>query len=95
MQSIIQTTKKCFVCNRKTGLHSHHIFFGISKRKISEKNGFKVWLCYEHHEGTFGVHGKKGHELDLYLKRLCQLKYEETKTREEFIKLIGKNYIKE
>ena len=41
---------------------------------------------------TFGVHGSKGHELDLYLKRTCQSKYEETHTREEFIKLIGKNY---
>ena len=95
MQSIIQNNKKCFVCSKTIGLHNHHVFFGTAKRKISEQNGFKVWLCYDHHEGTFGVHGKNGHQLDLYLKRICQLKYEESHTRDDFIKLIGKNYIKE
>lgn len=93
MKSILQTKKECFICSKKTALHDHHIYFGTARRKISEKNGFKVWLCYDHHEGTFGVHGKKGYELDKYLKRVCQLKYEETHTREEFIKLIGKSYL--
>ena len=93
MKSIIQDVKKCYVCSRRTCLHDHHIYFGTANRKISEKNGFKVWLCYEHHEGTRGVHGKYGHDLDLLLKQTCQKKYEETHTREEFIALIGKNYI--
>jgi len=93
MKSIIQNKKKCFLCSKTSGLHDHHIYFGTARRKISEANGFKVWLCYEHHEGTFGVHGSKGHETDIYLKKICQLKFEETHTREEFIKLIGKNYL--
>jgi hypothetical protein len=38
-----------------------------------------------------GVHFNR--ELDLRLKRACQAKYEETHSREEFIALIGKNYI--
>ena len=38
-----------------------------------------------------GIHFNK--ELDLKIKKLCQKKYEETHSREEFIKLIGKNYI--
>lgn len=93
MKSIIQSVKKCYACSRRTNLHDHHIYFGTSRRKISEKNGFKVWLCQEHHEGTYGVHGKYGHELDLLLKQTCQKKFEETHTRSEFIALIGKNYI--
>lgn len=93
MKSIIQNVKKCFVCSKRTNLHDHHIYFGTSRRKISEKNGLKVWLCYEHHEGTYGVHGKYGHDLDLLLKQTCQKKFEETHTRSEFITLIGKNYI--
>jgi hypothetical protein len=48
---------------------------------------------YDHHEGTNGVHGMKGHKLDLFLKQTCQKKYEETHTRDDFIKLIGRNYI--
>ena len=75
-----------------SNLHYHHIYFGTARRKISEKNGFKVWLCYDHHEGTYGVHGKNGHSLDLFLKVVCQKKYEETHSREEFIKLIGESY---
>ena len=35
----------------------------------------------------------KGHKLDLFLKQTCQKKYEETHTRDDFIKLIGRNYI--
>lgn len=95
MKSIIQSKKKCFICSKQTGLHDHHIYFGVAKRPISEKHGFKVWLCYEHHEGAYGVHGSKGHELDIFLKQTCQKKYEETHSRNEFIALIGKNYIME
>lgn len=95
MKSILQSKKRCYICRKEIGLHDHHIYFGTAKRKISERHGFKVWLCFEHHEGTFGVHGKNGHELDLFLKRICQTKYEIYHTREQFIKLIGKNYLNE
>lgn len=93
MKSIIQTKKQCYICRAEIGLHNHHIYFGTGRRPISERNGFKVWLCQPHHESTFGVHGTKGHELDLYLKKKCQIKYEENHTREDFIKLIGRNYL--
>jgi len=95
MKSILQSEKKCFVCHTTLGLHDHHIYFGTARRKISEKNGFKVWLCYNHHEGTYGVHGSQGHPLDLELKQTCQKKYEETHSRSEFIRLIGRSYIED
>ena len=93
MKSILQSKKRCFICRREIGIHDHHIYFGNAKRTISEKNGFKVWLCQEHHQGTYGVHGKHGHELDMFLKQVCQQKYEADHTREQFINLIGRNYI--
>lgn len=46
-----------------------------------------------HNQSNDGVHGKNGHELDIKLKQDCQRKYEETHSREEFIELIGKNYL--
>ena len=95
MNSIIQTKKKCFICSSQTNIHDHHIYFGTARRKISEANGFKVWLCLQHHEGTFGVHGSKGYELDRYLKKVCQKEYEKNHSREEFIKLIGRNYLED
>ena len=40
---------------------------------------------------NYGVHFNS--ELDLHLKQECQRKFEETHTREEFIALIGQNFL--
>ena len=78
-----------------TNLEEHHIFFGTANRKLSEKDGLKVWLCQYHHRGTKGVHGKDGHELDERLKSIAQMFYMQkyNKTEDEFIKRYGKNYL--
>ena len=92
MKSILQENKECFVCKKTQNLHLHHIFFG-KNRKISDKNGFVCYLCYEHHEGQTGVHNKNGNCLDDYLKKTCQERFERLHSREEFRKLIGKSYL--
>lgn len=92
MRSIIQNTKECYICKKQSGLHLHHIYYG-KNRAISDKNGFVCYLCYEHHEGTNGVHGKNGDELNTYLKRKCQEVYETNGKREDFMKLIGKSFL--
>lgn len=92
MKSILQTEKECFITGRTDNLHLHHIYFGIGLRKISDDNGFTVYLTAElHNMSNKGVHFNR--ELDLYLKQTCQRKFEETHSREEFMKLIGKNYL--
>lgn len=94
MKSILQDKKECFVCGLYYPVEEHHIYFGNPWRKISEKNGFKVWLCLEHHKGTNGVHGKNGHKLDNKLKKTCEKKYiSQGHTKEEFRNLIGRNYL--
>lgn len=93
MKSIIQKHKNhCFVCQQQGTLEEHHIFFG-SNRKLSEKYGLKVPLCYEHHRGTNGVHGKNGKQLNEKLKQIAQRRFEQDHTREDFIKIFGKNYL--
>ena len=93
-KSILQTEKECYITGSTYNLHKHHIYFGNPGRKISEKNGFWVYLTGAlHNQSNDGVHGKNGHELDLKLKRDCQSKFEETHSREEFMKLIGRNYL--
>ena len=94
MKSIIQSEKKCYVCSRFMGLHLHHIIYG-KNRKNADKDGLVVYLCYEHHEGTNGVHGKNGHELDLFLKKVAQTKWLEyyKKTQEEWLERYKKNYL--
>lgn len=93
MKSIMQDKEECYVCHTTNNLHCHHIYFGAKNRGVSDKNSFTCYLCQQHHEGTNGVHGKNGHNLDLYLKRTCQEKFERLHTRQEFIDLIGRNYL--
>ena len=95
MDSILQARKECWFCGTTYNLHSHHIYFGAN-RKNSEKYGFKVWVCAEHH--NMGGNGHCVHqcrEMDLELKRACQKKFEETHARVEFMRIIGKNYSNE
>lgn len=91
-KSILQTEKQCWCCLTTEGLEYHHIFFGTANRKISDKHHFTCWLCHEHHTGSnHSVH--RDRVLDLVLKKVCQAKYEETHSREDFIKLIGRSYL--
>lgn len=92
MKSIIQREKECYVCGKTTDLHDHHIFFGTSNRKQSEKHGMKVWLCQEHHTGNEGVHFNKG--LDITLKRTAQVYFEtHIGNRDQFREIFGKSYL--
>ena len=92
MKSILQKEKRCFMCGSYQWLEVHHIYPGNPNRKISEANGFKVYLCHWcHNEPPRGVHYNRRNMV--WLQRLCQEKYEETHTREEFMSLIGKSYL--
>lgn len=91
MKSILSEEKRCYVCGSTVNIENHHIFFG-PLRPVSDRRGFKAFLCGFHHRDTkHGVHGNR--ELDLRLKRECQRKYEEKHTREEWMKIIGRNYL--
>ena len=74
-------------------LQRHHIFPGVANRKISEANGFFVDLCVDCHLGVDGAQYNR--EVGDMLKRDCQMAYEETHTREEWMALIRKNYLSE
>ena len=93
-KSIISNEYICFKdgCNSNQDLHRHHIYFGRKNRRLSEKYGCWVYLCgYHHNLSNEGVHFK--HDFDLELKELCQRKWEKHDTRENFIKVFGKNYL--
>ena len=91
-KSILQEEKCCWFCLTTQNLEYHHIFFGTANRKISDKHNFTCWLCHKHHTGSENsVH--RNREMDLNLKKACQLKYEQTHSREDFIKLIGRSYL--
>lgn len=71
-----------------------HVYFGMANRKWSEKYGLTVWLCGRHHNlSNEGVHFDR--ELDLHIKQVGQRAFEKNHTREEFLRVFGKNYLKE
>lgn len=71
-------------------VEAHHIIKGRGKRKACETGQSTIMLCYEHHRGTYGVHGKQGHELDMRLKLQLQATYYNMgKGEEEIRKLMG------
>lgn len=92
---------RCWLCMRlhgdytqKAGIHKHHVFFGQGQREISEANGFTVYLCWNHHihdGGPEAVH--KNHDTCLLIQQETQRKYEQTHSREDFIRLIGRSYL--
>lgn len=99
-KSYMQDEKECYLCRKiydvatVNPLHLHHIFEGWGNRRISEqhKEYFTIWLCPIHHNlSDYGIHFNK--DIDLEVKKDAQRKFEETHTREEFMALIGKNYL--
>lgn len=92
MKSIVQSNKECYICECRTSLEKHHIFFGTANRGISEIHGLTIWLCTKHHRDTReGVHFNK--DLNLYLKQIGQQAFEKKYSHEKFIQEFGKNYL--
>lgn len=100
--SILQpgNDRTCYLCGKLNHnffchnyLETHHIFGGPN-RKISEMQGFKVKLCIAHHRtGPEAVHrNMKNMRL---IQRDAQKAYENTHTRQQFMRLIGRNYLEE
>lgn len=97
--SLVQEdTSKCYLSGNVGWLEWHHVFGGAFK-KISEENGFMVRLNHHFHNeppckqnfGMGSAHFNK--EVREKLQRDCQIAFEKHHTREEFIKLIGRNYL--
>lgn len=93
MKSVFQTEKECYICGTTRDLHEHHVFFGTANRKLSEKRGYKIYLCGHHHNlSNEGVHSNRS--MDLYLKKMAQKHYEiHYGSREDFIREFGKSYL--
>lgn len=109
MESIMPTRKAiCYKCGRslyKGIRQEHHIFFGVANRKISEREGLKVYLCREcHTEGRHSVHQDRKADLELkkdaqfvweqkYIKSYPYENHAEEAAREAFRALFGRSYL--
>lgn len=93
MKTIMQDEKKCYLTGSTTGLHKHHIF-GAFNRDRSEEYGLWVWLRWDRHINN-SPHATPHNDatVDLMLKRAGQRKFEETHSREEFIREFGRSWL--
>lgn len=93
--SILQKNfNECYVCGAKINLHIHEVFYGTANRKKSIEDGCCIKLCGKHHNlSKEGIHFNR--ELDLQIKKEMEMKwlYHYKKTKEDFIKRYGKNYL--
>lgn len=80
----------CYLCppGRKKKATSIHEIFKGANRIQSIKNNFCVPLCDDCHRHTEEVY-----EVLNYLQRECQKEFEKNHTREEFMKITGRNYL--
>jgi hypothetical protein len=83
----------CEVCG-KPYAHLHEIFFGRGKRQLSIKYRLQKRLCYDHHEKPNGDNPHFNKAIDDEYKREGQQEFERLYgTREDFIRLFGRNYL--
>lgn len=76
----------CYYCHRYCPNADIHEIYGGSNRKRSIENGFVVRLCRNCHQDE-----KRIAELRIRFQKM----YEKNNSRENFIKIFGKSYIKE
>lgn len=100
--SILQTEVECFITGSRQNVVKHHIYKGNPNRKISEEQGFYIYIDpFFHTNSREGVHFN--HAFDVTLKKMCQMAYEDKciidqgisreTARDRFRKLVGKSYL--
>lgn len=95
MKSILETEPYCYcyACGQYGQLEEHHIYYGRKQRRAAERTGLKVHLCQLcHGKGREGVHGWNI-GLNMWLKEIAQMVFEKTHSHEEFMSLLGENFI--
>lgn len=89
MQDNDREYMECFYCGRTSGkIDRHEIFFG-KNRKNSKREGMWCDLCRNCH---YEVHSGDG-QLNDYLKREGQKTFEQERSKEEFVRIFGKDYL--
>lgn len=87
--SILQKSKKCFICNSENNLTIHEVFGG-SKRQKSMEYGLVVYLCITCHRKV-----EDDENMKKQLKLFAQGKFNMNYDNETFIKEFGKSYLKD
>lgn len=66
----------CEICGTSYNVEKHHIMFRSEVKALEHCELNFVYLCSEHHKGTYGPHGSKGSAFNRKLKLEFQNKLE-------------------
>lgn len=81
----------CELCGSNHMVQLHHKIGGHGKRKQCETLESVIALCWKHHHGTFGAHGREGQALNRQLRQELERTYrEQGRDEEEILYLLGK-----
>lgn len=80
----------CYICHKSPCDFHHLLSSNKYKRRFAETAGAWVWLCRGHHRYIHDT--SAGQQLWREWKKQAQMKYEETHSREEWMKGSHKNY---
>lgn len=80
-------TSRCYICGARAS-EIHHVMNGANRKK-AEQYGFLVGLCQRCH---YRLHHQEGSTIK-QLKAIAQGIYEQTHTREEWIREFGRSYL--
>ena len=81
----------CMVCGSPHP-EVHHVIFGTSNHKWSEKYKLLVPLCHVHHRGS-DLSPHHNRDFDLQLKQYAQERFQEEYPDLNFREIFGKNYL--
>ena len=82
--------EQCFFCDRWGYMQTHECIGGNGRRQLSIRYGLQVKLCDTcHREITDNVRLDRVQEL----KQWGQRKFEQEHSRDDFLKLFGRNYL--
>ena len=90
LKSIISKDRRCWFCGSSEGLEIHHAFSGCYRNKSTE-DGLFVYVCRGCHDKLH--FSSEGRAMSDKLRAFAQGKYEESHSREEFMKKYGRNWI--
>ena len=89
---VVKDMNNCIFCGRPRE-HVHHAFGGRN-RSASTKYHLLIPLCAEHHDmSNNSVH--LNHDMDIQVKAMAQLAFENKYGHKKFMEVIGKNYREE
>lgn len=84
----------CYFCGKPKEC-IHEVYQGEANRRKSMEWGCFIPLCFHHHSDQCeaGIHNVANIEMDLELRRECQMAFEKKYSHEKFMKTFHRNYL--